>query len=142
MLGYGFLGQQATIPLKILAGFAGAGLSRRADGPAPPLLMQPGELVEYNEATPQAPLARRRVQAALYSAWASGQLDFDNTPVAEIVALLEDSYGLRITLANPALLRQKLKGSVPNTDLDVLLNSLGKSLDVRVRRQGNRVWFD
>jgi transmembrane sensor len=116
-------------------------LSRR-EGPAEPVLMKPGELVATKPDRPQQPLTKRAVQADFYSAWTSGHLDFDNTPVADIVALLQDGYGLQVTLDNPALLQQKLTGSVPNQDLDVLLNSLGKSLDVKVRREGQHVWLD
>ena len=105
-------------------------------------LMHPGELVELRPAAAHAPLARRAVNSALYAAWTTGHLDFDDTPVAEILTLLEDSYGLEITVANPALRRQKLTGSVPNHDVDVLLNALSKSLDVRVRRTGSHVWLE
>ncbi|GAC1585789.1 MAG: hypothetical protein NVS3B25_00310 [Hymenobacter sp.] len=117
-------------------------LIRHQAGTFEQVLMKPGELVEYNAAAPQAPLVKRMVKADFYAAWASGHLDFDNTPVTEIIALLEDTYGLRITLRNPALRQQKLTGSVPNHDLDLLLTALAKSLDVNVRRQGNRVWLD
>jgi transmembrane sensor len=115
---------------------------RRPDGSAEPLLMKPGELVEYDGVKPQAPLVKRRVKAALYSAWTSGQLDFDDTPAAEIIALLEDNYGLQITVGNPQLLQQKLTGSVPNQDVNVLLDAFARSLDAKVRREGNRVWLD
>ncbi len=114
----------------------------RHDGGAGDLLLKPGELAEYNAALPSAPLAKRPVQAALYSAWTSGQLDFENTPVADIIAVLQDTYGVHITVGNPALLRQKLTGSLPGHDLDGLLNSFSKSLDVNYRRQGNQVWLD
>ena len=106
------------------------------------VLMKPGELVEYRSAAPQAPLAKRPVDASLYAAWTTGHLDFNDTPVAEIITLLEDTYGLEITVGDPALRRQKLTGSVPNHDVDVLLNAFSKSLDVRVRREGNHVWLD
>ena len=114
-------------------------LSRRRAGRLDQLLLRPGELAECSEA---APLAKRAVQADFYSAWTSGQLNFDNTPVAEIVTLLEDTYSLRVTVGNRRLLLQKLTGSMPNADADVLLSALGKSLDVRVRRVGNHVWLD
>ncbi len=117
-------------------------LRRNQSANAEQVLMKPGDLVEYDAATPQAPLVKRAVKADFYSAWTSGHLDFDNTPVSEIIPLLEETYGLRITVGNPALMQQKLTGSVPNYDVDVLLNAFGKSLDVKVRRQGNRVWLD
>ena len=106
------------------------------------LLLKPGELAEFRPAATAEPLAKRTVNAALYAAWTSGHLDFADTPASEVIALLEDTYGLRITLRNPALRQQKLTGSVPSQDLDVLLATLAKSLDTSVHRTGNQVWFD
>jgi ferric-dicitrate binding protein FerR (iron transport regulator) len=106
------------------------------------LLLKPGEMAEFLPAAPTAPLAKRPVNAPLYAAWTSGHLDFDDTPMAEVITLLEDTYGLHITLRSPALRQQKLSGSVPNQDLDVLLNTLAKSLDTRVHRTGSQVVFD
>ena len=106
------------------------------------LLLKPGEMAEFLPTAPAAPLAKRPVNAPLYAAWTSGHLDFDDTPMAEVITLLEDTYGLHITLRNPALRQQKLTGSVPNHDLDVLLTTLAKSLDTNVHRTGSQVRFD
>ena len=117
-------------------------LRRQRGGRTEELLLKPGELAEFRPAAPAAPLAKRPVNAPLYAAWISGQLDLADTPLAEVVTLLEDTYGLRITLGNPALRRQKLTGSIPNHDLDVLLTTLAKSLDTSVHRTGSQVRFD
>jgi ferric-dicitrate binding protein FerR (iron transport regulator) len=106
------------------------------------LLLKPGELAELRPAAAATPLAKRPVDAALYSGWTSGHLDFADTPASEVIALLEDTYGLHITLGNPALRQQKLSGSVPSQDLDVLLATLAKSLDTNVHRTGTHVRFD
>lgn len=116
-------------------------LSRRWAGHLDQVLLKPGEQASYDTAAPQAPLVARPVRAALYAAWASGQLDFDDTPMADIITLLQDTYGLKISLTNPRLAGQRLSGSVPTYDLDVLLTTLGKSLDVPVRRSGRHVRF-
>ncbi|GAA4003863.1 hypothetical protein GCM10022408_14390 [Hymenobacter fastidiosus] len=117
-------------------------LRLRQPGSRDQLLMKPGELVEYSPATPRALLVKRTVKADFYSAWTKGQLDFNDTPVSEIIALLEDTHGLHITLRDPKLRQQKLTGSVPTHDLDELLTALSKSLEVKVHRQGNQVWLD
>jgi ferric-dicitrate binding protein FerR (iron transport regulator) len=111
-------------------------------GPQQPVLLHPGELAVYNAATPEAPLSKRPVQAALYSAWTSGQLDFNDTPVPDIIAALQDTYGIQITVRNTGLLRQKLTGSLPGNDLEGMLLALGKSLDVNVHRTGRQVSLD
>lgn len=117
-------------------------LLRQLAGHTEALLLKPGELAEFRQAAAAEPLAKRPVNAALYAAWTSGRLEFTDTPASEVIALLEDTYGLRITLRNPALRQQKLSGSVPSQDLDVLLATLAKSLDTNVHRTGNQVRFD
>lgn len=114
----------------------------RTQGKAEHVLLHPGQLAECDAATPGVPLATRPVQPRLYTAWTSGQLDFDDLSVAEIITTLQDTYGLRITVRKPQLLRQRLSGSLPTHDLDGLLAAFGKTLDVQVRRQGSQVWLD
>lgn len=142
VLGTQFDVRRVGAKTKVVLNSGQIALSHPRAGGREQLLMQPGDLVEYDEAAPQNRLARRTVQPALYSAWTSGQLEFDNTPVAEIVALLEDSYGLRISLRRPGLARQRLTGSIPSRNLDTLLEALGKALDVKIKKEGKQVWFD
>ena len=114
----------------------------RTQGHAERLLLHPGELAECDAAAPNAPLLSREVKPRLYTAWTSGQLDFDDLPVADIVATLQDTYGLQITVRDPQLLRQRLSGSLPTQDLNAMLAAFGKILDAQVHRQGNQVWID
>ena len=103
------------------------------------LLMQPGDLVETSEVQPE--LTRRHVQPALYSGWTHGRLTFNQTPMRDVVQLLRDSYGLQVEVTDSAILRQTVVGQVPTTTPDVLLDALTKSLEVKVKRQGNHVRF-
>lgn len=102
-------------------------------------LMAPNELVEYS--TSRRQLVKRPVVAAHYSAWVNGTLKFDRTPLAEIVRLLHDSYGLDIVVADPALLRQTVTGALPSKNADVLLQALAESLGMRAERDGKNVRF-
>jgi ferric-dicitrate binding protein FerR (iron transport regulator) len=102
-------------------------------------LMKPGDLVEYAPANHN--LVTRVVKPAYYSAWVKGSVQFDHTPLTEIIQLLRDTYGLRVTVDDPAMLRQTITGSLPNANADVLLSALAKSLGVRSERSGQQVRF-
>ncbi|HEX8350609.1 MAG TPA: FecR domain-containing protein [Hymenobacter sp.] len=112
-------------------------LSRRTNGQDEKVLMNPGELVEYT--SPRRQPVTRVVNAAHYSSWTSGKLSFDDNSLAQIIRLLHETYGLEITVADPSLLAQKVSGSVPSRDADVLLMALSKSLDMKVIRTGNQI---
>ncbi|GAA4496221.1 FecR family protein [Hymenobacter ginsengisoli] len=103
------------------------------------LLMQPGDLVEASASHPQ--LTRRRVPSALYSAWTKGFFEFHQTPVRDIMQLLRDTYGLQVSVADPALLSQQVSGAVAVTKAELLLPALAEILDLRVTRTGNIVRF-
>lgn len=103
------------------------------------LLMQPGDLVETLADRPQ--LAKRRVPAALYLAWTKGFFEFHQTPVRDIAQLLRDTYGLQVTVADPAILNQVVSGAVAVTQSESLLPALAESLGLKVTRTGNAVRF-
>ncbi|RYY21348.1 MAG: DUF4974 domain-containing protein [Cytophagaceae bacterium] len=104
------------------------------------LLMAPGELVEY---APRGghDLAKRAVAPARFSAWVNNSLEFDHTPMSEIIRLFHDTYGLELVVDDPALLRQTVTGSVPSKSASVLLNALAKLLGVRAEQHGSTVYL-
>ncbi|SDK00145.1 ferric-dicitrate binding protein FerR, regulates iron transport through sigma-19 [Catalinimonas alkaloidigena] len=104
-----------------------------------PLLMAPGDLVEYNGR--QAP-QQRVVQARRFRAWKEHMLVFENTPLAEVVEILEQDYGLDVTVSNPELLHKTLTGTAPTQEVDQLLTSLARIFDIQWRRQGNHVYLE
>ncbi|TDN39944.1 DUF4974 domain-containing protein [Hymenobacter sp. UV11] len=104
------------------------------------LLMQPGDLVETSTARPQ--LSRRQVPSALYLAWTKGFFEFHQTPLRDIVQLLRDTYALRVSAADPAMLSQQVSGAVAVTKAELLLPALAEILDLRVVRTGDAVRFE
>ncbi len=102
-----------------------------------PILMAPGELVEFSPARQR--LTRQVVKPEAFSAWASGTLVFDHTPMTEIIRLFRDTYGLEIVVDDPVLLRQTVTGTLPNKNADVLLRALCKSMSIKAERHGKKV---
>ncbi len=97
--------------------------------------MLPGELVEFKK----EPIAyrRQRVESARFSAWTQNKMVFDATPLAEVVAILHDTYGVEVTVADPALLSKQLWGSVPSGKASLLLAALENSFGLRVVKGAN-----
>lgn len=101
------------------------------------LVMQPGELAEFSEK--EQKITRKSVNPDRYSAWVTHKLVFDHTPLREITQLLEETYGLTVTVDNPALLDQQVTGSMPNDNVEILLDALSRSLDLTITRNGNQL---
>lgn len=102
-----------------------------------PVVMQPGEAVEIPAA--QDRLHRSRVDPAVFSSWKNDKLLFDNTSVREIFGRIQDTYGYTIQVADSSLLGQRITGSVPNKDIEMVLEGLEFLLDAQVSRSANQI---
>ncbi|MBC7446433.1 MAG: FecR domain-containing protein [Hymenobacteraceae bacterium] len=128
--------EQARVVLvsgKVRVSFAD---QRQAD-----VIMQPGDVVETGAAqAPSREVVRRVVpEPETYAAWKDGKLVLNETTIGELTTRLQDTYGLRVEVKNPALNQRRITGTVPIRDLDVLLLALQESFNLRVERQPGRI---
>jgi ferric-dicitrate binding protein FerR (iron transport regulator) len=103
------------------------------------IIMQPGEQVEIEPAT--GTYHRKRVNPKIASAWTSRKLIFDNTPLSDIIPLLEETYGLQVEVSHPELLNKRVFGSCPTDDIDVLLAAISRPFGLSVKRNGKQVYI-
>ena len=101
------------------------------------MLMEPGEMVEYEKSDPV--LRKKEVDPHKYTSWTKDKLIFDNTSLEEIKFILETTYGLTVEVTDEALLEQKVYGSAPSNNIKLLLQGLAKSLDHNITYKNNHV---
>ncbi|MBD0257988.1 MAG: FecR domain-containing protein [Cytophagales bacterium] len=106
-------------------------------GGSGPLRMQPDELVEFDGRSER--LIRKKVNAEMISSWKNKKLVFDNTSLREVIQLLRDTYGVKATVSDPDLLEERFSGTVPNENLNVLLDGLAGLFDLEITRRGNTI---
>jgi transmembrane sensor len=106
---------------------------------AEPILMKPGELVELNDASSK--IIKKAVNPEIYSSWKSSKMAFEDTSLADIIVLLEQTYGLTVEISDPSLLELKFNGTVPSDNVDILLEGFSQLFDLNIKRQGNHVTF-
>lgn len=93
-------------------------------------LNQPGSQVILNH---QGIVKQNTVNASLYAAWKEEKLYFNNCTVDEIVNLLNDSYDVRLDLANQQMLNTKLLGSAPSDDPHLIIKALSHILQTELK---------
>ena len=102
-----------------------------ADGmPAAPVIMKPGDIVEYNDLSHK--LVRERADSEMYSALKEGKMIFHNADFNEIRQVLEDNYGLKVNMINLDLKGKQFNGVFPVNNLQILLTALGKAYDINI----------
>lgn len=99
--------------------------------------MQPGDLVKYSSLTKG--LLKKKVDAALYSSWREGKLEFNSASLSEIAALLEDNYGLQVVFQDSSIAGKKFTGMFPANDIDYMLSTLTKLYDLEVEKRENGI---
>ncbi|MGA0559276.1 FecR family protein [Larkinella sp. VNQ87] len=99
--------------------------------------MKPGELVTLDR---QNRIALRKVRSSqLRPTWGEKRFVFEETSLQEVAYLLEENYGLQVSISDSTLADRVLMGSFRADNVDQLLASISELLDISVVRQGNRV---
>ncbi|MDH3710343.1 MAG: FecR domain-containing protein [Cyclobacteriaceae bacterium] len=101
------------------------------------ITMRPGELVSIPESN--SSFQKSTVNTDLYTSWKCRVLVFDNTPLQEITDILEENYGLQVTVADASLLNLKVSGSVPSDNIKLLMEGLAESFGLTIIHEQNHV---
>jgi transmembrane sensor len=105
----------------------------------PAVKMSPGERVEIAVAGKQVNLQRQKVDTHQFTAWRNHKLIFEDTPVAEVAQTIEDYFGIPVQCEDTLLANKTFTGSVPSSNLKVLLTVLSESFDIEITQQNNLI---
>ena len=97
-----------------------------------PIIMHPGEMVTYT--SEQKTVKKENVNLNVHTAWKQHELIFEDTPVREIIALLEDNYGLKINLQNKEAANRHYTGTFKNPNPDIILMALTALFKLEMER--------
>lgn len=95
------------------------------------LHLAPGDFVEFNSRQ----LERRPAKDDSVLAWREQKLIFDKTPLRELVSIINEQYGVAVTLDADSIGDKKISAILPNNNLDVLLQALVATSEFDVVRQ-------
>ena len=101
------------------------------------IMMQPGDLVEYNEKK----YVKRNVDPKVYTAWTENTLMLNRTSLGEMLRMIKDNYGIEVEVTE-ALLDQTISGSMPMTDAESLLEQIAKAFQLKVVRTGEEIYLE
>ena len=97
--------------------------------------MKPGDLVLYRKSDRY--YNKKAVNPAHYTSWKSSKLLFEDTQLKEVLDILKDTYGMKIIVDDPAILKRTISGSAPTKNVDLLIGALSEILDLTFTKKGN-----
>ncbi|MHA4844706.1 FecR family protein [Flavitalea antarctica] len=101
--------------------------------------LQPGDFIQYSEADKK--LVKRKVDAGLYSTWKEKKVKLDKMPMREIAQLIQDIYGYKVEITEPALRESQISGTLPVNDEKTFLEALAFVLDIQIVKQDSILKF-
>lgn len=86
------------------------------------MLDKSGDYAEVNKENDK--IITKTVDESLYTIWQEKRLKFENTPLPDVIRTIEDYYGIRVVASDTSLTRRNFSGTLPNNDLQVILEAL------------------
>jgi transmembrane sensor len=107
------------------------------DKPEEKTLMAPGDKVLIS--TQQAPPSKTVNTDLNYMAWKSGKLVFEETPLDEVVRLLNKVYRTEVVLMQPDLGKCTITATFENQTADAVLHVIEETLPINITRKGKQI---
>lgn len=101
--------------------------------------LNPNELAEFSKSSESVKI--KRVNPDVYLSWASSRLVFDETPLREVIERIEFTYGLEVMVRDPSLYHEHISGRIENTEWQVIVKSVAKSLSTEYEVVADTVFF-
>ncbi|NJB35549.1 FecR family protein [Croceivirga sp. JEA036] len=101
--------------------------------------MIPGDYISYSDTDDQVLKHKRIEEIAKVSAWKSGSLEFNETPLYIVATQIEDIYNITIEFKDGEAPNQLMSGGIPVTNLDICLNAIAKATNTLIHKEENDI---
>ena len=104
------------------------------------ITMKPGDLVTLEQngvAKLEKPSEPKK-----YSAWRLHKFVFDKTKLSEVAILLQDNFGLKVTIASSELAHKSISGEIEAKTADELLTAITEIFNLKITRENNTIVFE
>lgn len=98
---------------------------------------RPGEFIQFSDTGTS--ITAKRSNLNFYTSWTQDKLVLDDTPFRDIVAKLEQTYGVDIEVGDQDLLDRKVSGSIRSPNLEIVLKGLAQTMRLDIKRNGNKI---
>ncbi|NQX55075.1 DUF4974 domain-containing protein [Pedobacter panaciterrae] len=101
-------------------------------------VLTPGNLVNWDEKTKKATLAKISTQEL--EQWKDGNLTFNNQRLADVVAVLERCYNVKIHISSDALSNYRINTTCSlNESITKIMDIMGKAASFKYKLQGDQI---
>lgn len=111
---------------------------RLNDRPGKEIHMKPGDLVDFSRSKQQLHIQHLPDASQMYS-WKNNRWTLNDASLVEIAVLIQETYGVTVTIENDSLKNQTVNGVVPTDNMGDLLSALESILPITITHEEQRV---
>jgi ferric-dicitrate binding protein FerR (iron transport regulator) len=101
------------------------------------MLLAPGDVVTFSAS--KNILRNKKEAPDKISTWRDNRLEFNNTPMKEVITMLEDNYGFKVKVEDDEVYNKTISGAVSTENDTILLASIGAVINMQIERHGKEV---
>jgi ferric-dicitrate binding protein FerR (iron transport regulator) len=98
------------------------------------VMMVPGDLA-FLDHEGEVQLERKQ-DVKTFAPWTEQRYVFNGTPVKEILAMIEENFGQKVTLSDSNISQRLITGNFSTRNAEELLKTISEVLDLRVEQNG------
>ncbi len=103
------------------------------------ITLSPGESLTFQRG--DLHLKPKQEILPLNTSWWQDYIVLQKTPCIELLKRLQDTYGIKFVVKDPALLQRTISGSIENKGPEVIIKTIAEALQVSYRFEDNEVIF-
>jgi transmembrane sensor len=98
------------------------------------VMMEPGDLAFLDQA---GEVQLKKIQdTKTFAAWKEQRYVFNTTSVKEIIAMIEENFGQKVTLSDSNIANRTITGNFKTKNADELLKTISEVLDMKIQQNG------
>lgn len=101
--------------------------------------MVPGNYISYSSEKGKILESKNISNATLKTSWKDGTLLFENLSLEKAMNIIEQTYGYTIVFKDLESKNTIITGAVPNTNIDICIKAIEKSVDVKIIKKENKL---
>ena len=102
--------------------------------------MKPGEFATSLASIEKADIYRAKPE--LYDAWTRRQFMFENAPLTEVAATIEDTYGLKLIFEDSEMADYRFTANFQNENVETLITVIEATFDLKTEHRGNKFYLN
>lgn len=99
--------------------------------------MSPGNFLSYSAKKDSILDLKKNMSSKLKTSWKNGSIIFENLPLSEAIKKIEETFGISAVFKDSISREKQITGVVPNTNLDICLKAIEKSIGVQIQKTKN-----